>query len=99
MKGLIGCSAVSSYFIELAFSDDWRAIAGEIVLASIVKNCKWFYMITVGDPEDTGALFKIICTKINFNKWSSYTFEESDLKDVEKMKRDIRSHLKNMKWI
>lgn len=87
------------YIIELAFSDDWRAIAGELLLSSIVKNCKWFYMITVGEPDFTGALFNIIGKKVNFNKWSSYTFEYSDLEDVEKMKREIKGHLKEMQWI
>lgn len=87
------------YIIELAFSDNWRAIAGELLLASIVKNCKWFYTITVGDPDFTGALFKIIGTKVDFNRWSSYTFEDSDLKDVEKMKREIKGHLKELGWI
>jgi hypothetical protein len=48
-------------------------------------------MITVGDPDFTGALFNIIGKKVNFNKWSSYTFQDSDLKDVEKMKREIES--------
>jgi hypothetical protein len=89
----------SLYFIELAFSEDWRAIAGEMLLASIVKNCKEFYMITIGEPDFTNSLLKIIGNKIDFKKWVSYTFETSDLNDVEKMKRGIRNHLKQMNWI
>lgn len=87
------------HIIELAFSDDWRAIAGELLLASIAKNCKWFCVITVGDYDFWNALFKIIEKKLDFHKWSSYTFEDSDLTDVEKMKKEIKAHLKTMQWL
>jgi len=87
------------HIIELAFSEDWRSITGELVLASMVKNCTEFYLITIGDPKFTGDLYKIIGSKIAFKKWISYTFEDSDLKDIDKMKREIKSHLKQRNWV
>lgn len=87
------------YIVELAFSEDWRAIVGEFLLVSMIKNCKDFLMVTVGDPEFTGDLFKIVGKKLDFRRWFSYTFEESDLENVDKMKREIRSYLKERRWI
>lgn len=87
------------YITELAFSEDWRAIAGEFLLASLIKNCKGFFMVTVGDPDFTGDLFKIIEKKLDFHQWISYTFEESDLSNFRKVKREIQSYLKEREWI
>ena len=87
------------YIVELAFSEDWRAIVGEFLLVSMIKNCKDFLMVTVGDPEFTGDLFKIVGKKLDFRRWCSYTFEESDLEHVDEMKREIRSYLKERQWI
>ena len=84
------------YIIELAFSEDWRAIVGEFLLVSMIKNCKEFFMVTVGDPEFTGDLFKIVEKKLGFHRWISYTFEEIDL---ETMRRELRSYLKEKEWI
>ena len=87
------------YIIEIAFSEDWRAIVGEFLLVSMIKNCKEFFMITVGDPSFSGDLFRIIQKKLDFNRWISYTFEYSDLNDAEKIKREVKSYLKESEWI
>lgn len=61
------------YIIELAFSEDWRAIVGEFLLVSLIKNCREFFMVTIGDPDFTGDLFKIVDRKLKFHRWISYT--------------------------
>jgi hypothetical protein len=87
------------YITEIAFSEDWRAIVGEFFLASMIKNIKGFFMITVGDSGFTYDLFHIIDKKMGFGKWISYTFDNSDLRNLEKMKANIKSWLKQNQWI
>lgn len=87
------------YIIELAFSEDWRAIVGEFLLVSLIKNCREFFMVTIGDPDFTGDIFKIVERKLNFHRWISYTFEEVDLNSIRDMKKEIESHLEEKRWI
>lgn len=88
-----------SYIIELAFSEDWRAIVGEFLLVSLIKNCREFFMVTIGDPDFTGDLFKIVERKLKFHRWISYTFEEADLNSIRNMKKEIESYLEEKGWI
>jgi len=85
--------------IEIALTENWRAIVGEFTLASFIPNCRGFFIITVGDPEFTGDLFHIVGEKLGWKKWISYTFEEEDLSDLNKMKTAIRQWLEEKKWI
>jgi hypothetical protein len=87
------------YIAEIAFSEDWRAIAGEFLLISMVKSCKGFLIITVGDPAFSRDLFQLIDRKLELPEWISYTFEESDLNDIKKMKKNLRSWLRENEWI
>lgn len=89
----------SLYITEIAFSEDWRAIVGEFLLVSMISNCKGFFIITVGDSEFTSDLFKLIERKIDQPYWISYTFEPSDLKDANYVKKEIRRWLKQNNWI
>jgi hypothetical protein len=67
----------------------------------MIKNCRDFYIITVGDSDFTGDLFKLLEKKLDFHRWISYTFEEADLRarNVERMKIEIRKQLKSREWI
>jgi hypothetical protein len=85
--------------IEIALTEDWRAIVGEFTLASFIPNCIGFFIITVGDPEFTDNLFDIVGEKLGWRKWISYTFEEEDLSDLSKMKKDIEQWLEENRWI
>lgn len=87
------------YITEIAFSEDWRAIVGEFLLVSMIKNCKGFLMITIGDPDFTSDVFHLVDKKLDLPDWISYTFEESALNNVQKMKKDLRSWLRENEWI
>lgn len=84
------------YFIELAFSENWRSVVGEIALASMVKNCK-LLLITQGfTNEYVDNLVPMFGKKLDVN-WMYYNFEE--LGDLDSMKKDIRKWLKESHWL
>ena len=87
------------YIIEIAFSEDWRAIAGEFLLVSMIRNCKGFLIITEGDPDFTNDLFHLMDKQLDLPYWISYTFEPKDLKNVDNVKRKIKSWLTKNSWI
>jgi hypothetical protein len=84
------------YIIELAFSENWRSIVGEIALASMIKDCRLF-LITQGFPtEFMGNLVPLFGKKLGVN-WMYYNYEEES--DLESMKKDFRRWLKDSHWI
>lgn len=84
------------YIMELAFSENWRSIVGEIALASMKKHCK-VLLITQGfENEFIDNLVPLFGKKLGVH-WTYYNFEE--LSDYSSMKRDIRKFLKELHWI
>jgi len=84
------------YIIELAFSENWRSIVGEIALASMIKHCKMF-LITLGfENEFIDNLIPLFGKKLGVD-WIYYNFEEPN--DLDSMKKDIRKWLKELHWI
>ena len=84
------------YIIELAFSENWRSIVGEIALASMIKHCK-ILIITQGfENEFIDNLIPLFGKKLEVH-WTYYNFEEFG--DFDSMKKDIRKWLKELHWI
>lgn len=84
------------YIIELAFSENWRSIVGEIALASMIKDCK-FFLITQGFPKEfIDNLIPMFGKKLGVH-WMYYNYEETS--DLGSMKKDTRRWLKESHWI
>jgi hypothetical protein len=84
------------YIIELAFSENWRSIVGEIALASVIKDCKLF-LITQGFPNGfMENLVPMFGKKLGVH-WMYYNYEE--LSDLDSMKKDIWKWLKEKRWV
>jgi hypothetical protein len=84
------------HIIDLAFSDNWRSIVGEIALVSMIKNSKLF-VITQGFPNEfIDNLVPMFGKKLDVH-WMYYNYEELD--DLETMKKDIRKWLKDAHWL
>ena len=73
------------YIIELAFSENWRCIVGEIALASMIKDCR-FFLITQGLPNEfINNLVPMFGKKLRVH-WMYYNYEEvSDLDSMKKI--------------
>jgi hypothetical protein len=84
------------YIIELAFSENWRSIVGEIALASMIKDCELF-LITQGFPSTfIENLIPMFGKKLGVH-WMYYNYEE--VSNLDSMKKDIRKWLKEKHWI
>jgi len=83
------------YIIELAFSENWRSIVGEIALASMIKNCRLF-LITSFQNEFIDNLVPMLGKKLGVH-WTYYNLEE--LGDLDSIKKEVRKWLKELHWI
>lgn len=85
------------HIIELAFSENWRSIVGEIALASMIKHCKMFIITQGFTQEFIDNLVPMFGKKFDVN-WTYYNYEE--LGDLKSMEKDIREWLKKeLHWI
>jgi len=84
------------HIFELAFSENWRSIVGEIALASMIKNCTLF-LITSGFEDDfIDNLVRLFGKKLRVH-WIYYNYEK--LADLKSIKEDFRRWLKKRRWI
>jgi hypothetical protein len=84
------------HIIELAFSENWRSIVGEIASASMIKGCK-LALITQGFLDTfVENLVPMFGEKLEV-WWMYNNYEE--VSDLDSMKRDIRKWLKDSNWI
>jgi hypothetical protein len=84
------------HIIELAFSENWRSIVGEIALASMVKNSK-LLLVTTGFPNEfIDNLVPMFGKKLGVH-WTYYNFEEPN--NLREMKKDILKWLKDLHWL
>lgn len=80
------------FIIEIAFTEEWRSIVGEITLAHLAKNCSGIIIISAErDPEFLGNLVSLVGDKLKIT-WNWINLEE-ELDDIERAKKTIRSRL------
>lgn len=85
--------------IELAFTEDWRSIVGELTLAFLTKNCSRFILITANwDSDLLGNIVGLVGDSLR-QKWNWINLDQSQLDDIEKAKKFIRTTLKHWEWI
>jgi hypothetical protein len=86
------------HIIELAFSENWRSIVGEIALASMVKHCKLF-LVTQGFPHEFVLDNLVPMFAKKFDLWYTVYNYEDEIDDLDSVEKDIRKHLKDLRWI
>lgn len=87
------------FLIEIALTEDWRSIVGELTLAHLTKNCSGILIISANwDSNYLGNLVSLIGDKLGII-WYWINLERKELDDIEKAKKIIRSFLKKWKWI
>ena len=85
--------------IELAFNEDWRSIVGEITLAYLTRDCSRFILVTSGwDSDLLSNIIGLVGDALG-QEWSWINLNPSDLDDIEKAKKAIKSALKKWNWI
>jgi len=98
---------------EIAFTEDWRAIAGEICLASMVEDCTKIFIITyvpgslVSGSEDIyesrwGNFISMVGEKVDLRYGADAIFIPFDLYDgnkIDEIKMLILTRLKDRNWV
>ena len=94
------------YFLELAFTEDWRSVIGEFILASLKRNSRGFFVIRISFDDETREsdydlfhnLFKILSRKEKM-RWAFYLFTKHEITDFDYVKRKLKEALKEYKWL
>ena len=87
------------FIIEIALSEDWRSIVGEIALAYLAKKCTGILIITTGWDEDyIDNLVPLVGKKLGVT-WYYIILDEEDLEDIERAKKTLRTNLKEWQLI
>ena len=87
------------FIIEIALTEEWRSIVGEITLAHLAKKCTGILIVTSGWSEDyLNNLVSLVGDKLGIT-WYYINLEEEDLKDIERAKRTLRTSLKEWQLI
>lgn len=85
--------------IEIALTEEWRSIVGELTLAHLTKNCTGILIITANwDSDYLSNLVSLVGDKLGIT-WYWMNLEQEDLDDIERAKKTIRSSLKKWEWI
>jgi hypothetical protein len=85
--------------IELAFNEDWRSIVGELTLAHLAKDCSGVLIITAGwDSDFVDNVVSLVGKKLDLG-WCWINLDQTELDDLEKAKKTIKSYLKKWQWI
>lgn len=86
--------------IEIALSEDWRSVVGEITLASLTKGCVGILVITtyVWKEEDLKNLMSIIGGKLDV-MWYYVILNKKQSANVEEAKTTVRRFLKDWDMI
>ncbi|HMK94311.1 MAG TPA: hypothetical protein VK536_02805 [Candidatus Limnocylindrales bacterium] len=91
------------FLIELSFTDDWRAIVGELTLASMSKGLGGIIIVTANtkdgwDADSISNLVSLISGELDIEAhWINLAQEDID--DFEKGKKALREWLKKWGWI
>jgi len=95
----------SYYIFEIAFTENWRAIIGEFILASLKEGSRFFIFRLVKTEEEVGSaydflnnLFSILGEKNDLN-WYFWIFTEQDAKNFGRAKVKIRKQLREWKFV
>ena len=88
------------YIIELAFTEDWRSIVGEMALSQMTKDLGGIIIVTAKgwDSDSIGNLVSLVGDKLGIN-WSWICLDKEDIEDVEEGKKTLKEYLKKFAWI
>lgn len=97
----------SYYIFEFAFTEDWRAVIGEFILAWLKEDCSKFFVFRfVKSQEELDSeyyllnnLFVILGKTFKKIGWNFYILTKEDEKNFEKTKKKIRKELRECNYI
>lgn len=91
------------FVFEIAFTEDWRAVAGEFVLSSLAECSKFLVFRYVNDKDKIDSeieklydLLSILGEHFKETTWYYWILTKDNIKNFEKLKKDIKRELK--KW-
>ena len=91
------------FVFEIAFTDDWRAVAGEFVLSSLADCSKFLVFRYVSDEDKVDSeierlddLLNILGEHFKKTTWYYWILTREDIRNFEKLKKEIKRELK--KW-
>lgn len=86
------------FLIEIALTEDWRMIVGEIASTRLIGNSRLMIVSSGWDNEYLDSLISIVAGKLKV-RCSYINFDEEEMKDVEHVKKDLSSFLEECGWI
>lgn len=89
------------YIIEIALSEDWRSIVGEITLASLAKGCAGILVITtcVWKEKELDDLMSIVGGKLGVVWWRWIILDKKQSTNVEEAKTTVKGFLRDWDMI
>ncbi len=88
--------------IELAFTEDWRSIVGELALAHMTDDLGRIIVTANNengwDPDSISNLVSLVGTKLGID-WAWINLAQEAIDDTDKGKKVLKQYLKKYEWI
>ncbi|MCK4568560.1 MAG: hypothetical protein KAU48_14730 [Candidatus Thorarchaeota archaeon] len=88
------------WFIEIALSEDWRAIVGELFLVNMVSGFKSIlFIISRWEYEFMTNVLHAMRNKYDLGGWAFLILDEKEVNNLTKAKKSVENYLTELDWI
>nr|KXH70600.1 MAG: hypothetical protein AM325_15700 [Candidatus Thorarchaeota archaeon SMTZ1-45] len=87
------------YLVEIALSEDWRALVGELSLAKACRAANVLFIVSGWDKDALDDILTVMGEVLDYEKWYYIILDDNDVNNLEKAKKVVSKWLTDWEWI